>query len=161
MNMDYNNLNDVNLLNMGENPNQFVPITQFNPGEVFQDDNLIEEDLLIKALEYVEDGIESQVTIPPVGQMHESFEDLQKSMEECAEVSGFAVGKSTITFSRELKNDIKVLQECFSDMPCTQSIVKRGHFYCIKRNEQLVKSLKVQNESHSAKKIGLLAVARC
>jgi hypothetical protein len=78
--------------------------------------------------------------------MHESFEDLEKSMEEFAEVSGFAVGKSTITFSRELKSDTKVLQQCFSDMPCTQSIVKRGHFYCIKRNEQLVKSLKVQNE---------------
>ncbi len=40
MNMDYNNLNDVNLLNMGENPNQFVPITQFNLGEVFQGDLL-------------------------------------------------------------------------------------------------------------------------
>ena len=130
-------MNDVTLV--GRSPPQFVP------GEVLEDDNLIEEDMLIKALEYVEDGIESNITIPSVGQMYESFEDLEKAMEEFAEVSGFEVGKSTINFNRKDASDLKVLEKCFSEMPSTQSIVKRGYFYCIKRNEQLVKSLKLEN----------------
>ena len=49
-------MNDVTLV--GRSPPQFVP------GEVFEDGNLIEEDMLIKAFEFVEDGIESHITIP-------------------------------------------------------------------------------------------------
>ena len=50
-------MNDVTLVGDGSPP-------QFVPGEVLEDDNSIEEDMLIKALEYMWKSIESHLMIP-------------------------------------------------------------------------------------------------
>jgi hypothetical protein len=78
--------------------------------------------------------------------MYDSFEEMQKSLEDYAAKSGFVVGKSCTYFDRQHKFDITVIEDCFSEIPCTQSIVKRGYFYCTIRNEELVQSLKLQNQ---------------
>ena len=161
------NLND-DVSRVGGDPTAFNPGeviadgAAFNPGEVIavgdEDYDLIDEELLVEALKNVEEGHESHITLPLEGQMYDSFEEMQKSLEDYAAKSGFVVGKSCTYFDRQHKFDITVIEDCFSEIPCTQSIVKRGYFYCTIRNEELVQSLKLQNEGKGLSSLQLKQV---
>ena len=100
------NLND-DVSRVGGDPTAFNPGeviadgAAFNPGEVIavgEDYEMIDEEMLIEALNNVEEGHESHITLPLEGQMYDSFEEMHKSLEDYAAKSGFVVGKSCTYF---------------------------------------------------------------
>ena len=112
--------------------------------DLFDDDDEYNA-VAVNALNRVEEGVDEDVKIPPVGKKYSSFGELLKDTEEYAAKTGFTIAKNTIYFSED-KSDVKVLDKFFSDVPANSKVMKRGYLYCTNRNEESAAMLKMQND---------------